>query len=136
MSLESRVNSFFLSTLNDLEGKPQNRLRLLAVVVGIGITIVMWFVHLSYPHLFFLLLSSRREIKFLAALVMVPPFATAFSLGYLIYPQANEPVGNESGPMAGYFYRRSADRKWWIAIVAGTVAALNFLLMLITSAEQ
>ena len=80
MSLESRVNSFFLSTLNDLEGKPQNRMRLLAVVVGVGITIVMWVVHLSYPHLFYLLLSSRREIKFLAVLVMVPPFASAFSL--------------------------------------------------------
>lgn len=135
MSLESRVNSLVLSTLNDLEAKRRNRMRLLAVLIGIGITIVMWIVHLNYPHLFFLLLSSRREIKFLAALVMVPPFATAFSLGYLIYPQANEPVGNESGPMAGYFYRRSADRKWWIVIVAGIVAALNFLLMLITSEE-
>ncbi len=135
MSLESRVNSFFLSTLNDLEGKPQNRMRLLAVVVGIAVTIVMWAVHLSYPHLFYLLLTSRREIKLLAVLVLVPPFVSAFSLGYLIYPQANEPVGNDSGPMSGYFYRRSADRKWWIAFVAGVVAAVNFLLMLITSDE-
>ena len=36
--------------------------------------------------------------------------------------------------MSGYSYRRLADRKWWIAIVVGSLGC-EYSLMLITSDE-
>ena len=130
MAVHERVTSWVLQVL---ETDARKRIRVLTVVVAALVTIVMWAVHFRYPYLFKELLHSKREIKFLSALVLAPPFVAAFSIGYLIYPQAAETANNESGPMSGYFYQRSADRKWKIAIAAGIVAAVNFLLMFITS---
>ncbi|HEX6650339.1 MAG TPA: hypothetical protein VF075_12400 [Pyrinomonadaceae bacterium] len=111
------------------------RVRFLAVVIGTVVTIVMWVVHLSYPSVFQTLLNGDVEVKLLTGLALAPPFTAAFSIGHLIYPEPRELVDEESGPMSGYFYRRSADRKWTIAIAAGIVAAVNFLCMMITAAS-
>lgn len=131
--IEKRVSSWLLSAVNAVEGDAKKRIRILAVVVGTLVTILVWVVHWRYPYLFQRLLQARGELKLLSALVMAPPFAAAFSIGHLINPQASETVDNESGPMSGYFYRRSADKKWKIAIAAGIVAGVNFLLMFITA---
>jgi hypothetical protein len=133
MSVEENVTSRVLSTLQSLESDGQKRIRIAGIAVGVLVTIGMWIVHLSFPELFQLLLSGRREIKLLAALVLIPPFVAGFSAGHLIWPSPDGKASPEDGPMSGYFYRRSADTKWKIAIAAGLVAGANFLLMLITS---
>jgi len=93
-------------------------------------------VHLCYPSLFKAMLDGDVEAKLLTGVALAPPFAAAFSIGHLIYPEPRDLVDEESGPMSGYFYRRSADRNWKIAIAAGIVAAVNFLCMMITSASM
>lgn len=135
-AIENRASSWLVSALNSLEGDAQNRIRVLAVVVGTLVTIVMWVVHWRYPYLFHRLLHARTEIKLLSALVLAPPFAAAFSIGHLINPQARQAVDTEAGPMSAYFYRRSADKKWRIAIAAGIVAGVNFVLMFITADSE
>ncbi|HEU4507363.1 MAG TPA: hypothetical protein VFR78_03925 [Pyrinomonadaceae bacterium] len=135
-AVEKRASSWLVSAITSIDGDPRNRIRVVAVVIGTLVTIVMWVVHWRYPHLFQRLLHARTEIKLLSVLVLAPPFAAAFSIGHLINPQARETVDHEAGPMSGYFYRRSADKKWTIGIAAGIVAATNFLLMFITAQSK
>ena len=63
----------------------------------------MWVVHLSYPFVFQTLLDGDVGVKFLTGLTLAPPFAAAFSIGHLVYPQARELVDEDSGPMSAYF---------------------------------
>jgi hypothetical protein len=135
--LERRANAFALSLFQTLEANTQSRVRILAAAGGMLVTIGLWVVHLIYPYLFNSLLQLDDRTAYLAAFVLVfsPPFAAAFSIGTLLCPQAEEPVNNESGPMSGYFYQERANKRWRIVIVAGIVAAANFLLMVITSQE-
>lgn len=132
-SVEQRLTSWALSLVQALETDAEMRVRLLGVVIGTVVTIIMWVGHLIYPHVLQILLDSEVELKFVAALALAPPFTAAFSVGHLIFRQRDQAAEDESGPMAAYFYRRSADRKWKIAIAAGIIAAINFLLMVITS---
>jgi len=73
------------------------------LLIGTVVTIAMWVVHLSYPFVFQTLLDGDVEVKFLTGLTLAPPFAAAFSIGHLVYPQARELVDEDSGPMSAYF---------------------------------
>lgn len=99
---------------------------------GIVTTIVLWAVHLSYPHIVLELLKndSKLLVWCLFAVLVAPPFTVAFSIGSIICRR--EPVGEVFGPMSGYFYRERANKEWKIAIVAGIFGCLNFLFTVIT----
>ena len=134
-SLDQRLTSLALSLFQALEESSKTRVRVLAVAGGILVTGGMWLVHLSYPYILHSVIEADSKITLLClfAVVLAPPFAASFSVVSLIWPQANEPVKDESGPMSGYFYRERADRKWKIIIASGIIAAINLLLMMVTS---
>jgi len=132
-SVEQRLTAWALSLVQALETYAEMRVRVLALVIGTVVTIIMWVGHITYPYVLQVLLDGEVELKFIAAFALAPPFTAAFSVGHLIFRQRGQTAEDESGPMAAYFYRRSADRKWKIAIAAGIVAAINFILMVITS---
>lgn len=136
MSFPERLTSKALSLFNALEETTQARVHVLAAAGGILVTIGMWSVHLSYPEIFSTLFEHQdRWTKFFLGFVLAPPFLVGFSIGSFICRDAYKPVKDESGPMSGYFYRQRADKKYWILIVAGLLAGLNLLLMIITSAS-
>ena len=136
-SLERRLNSWALSLFQALETNTQTKTRVLVVAGGVLATIGIWFVHLRYPSISQRVIDtdSRLLVLFSFGVVFAPPFAVAFSLVSCIWPRAKLPDEEESGPMSGYFYRESANKRWKLFIVAGIITALNFLLMLITSGE-
>jgi hypothetical protein len=131
MSFEEQASSWALSLFDALESSTHNRTRVFAAIGGTLATIVMWVVHLTYPEIFTFFLIDDWAKLFLG-FVLAPPFVFAFTVGSFIYPQPPEPK-NESGPMSTYFYQERASRRWKLLIVAGLIAAVNFLLMLITS---
>jgi hypothetical protein len=135
MPLEERATSWALSLFDALESPTQTKGRVLAAAAGTFVTIGMWAVHLSYPEIFSTLLQSDDWAKLLLGCVLAPPFAVAFSVGAFIYRPAIERVKNESGPMSGYFYQQKENKRWRLLIIAGIVAALNFLLMMVTAAS-
>ena len=134
--VRKRITSRALSLFDALEENSETRTRLWAAAGGIVGTTVMWVVHLTYPEIFQTLMEDRGWAKFLVGAVLAPPFVVAFSIGSFIYPQADKQGDNDSGPMSGYFYRESADRKYKLLIGAGLIAGLNLLLMMITSASD
>ena len=133
MSLENRATSWALSLFDALESPTQIRTRIFAAAGGILVTIAMWAVHLTYPDIFTYLLQTDDWGKLVLGFVLAPPFIVAFTVGSLLYRQAIEPVKNETGPMSAYFYQESATKRWKLLIVAALIAAVNFLLMLVTS---
>lgn len=130
--LDRRLTSLALSAFQALESNTQTRARVLTAACGTLATICMWLGHLNYPDIFFTLLQIDSKLFSLLvfAVVLAPPFVVAFSIGSIICRQADEPAKEESGPMSGYFYRERANLKWKIAIVAGIIAAVNFLFMM------
>jgi hypothetical protein len=135
---EPDLTSIALSAFHALERKNQTTPRVLIAAGGLLATAVMWFVHLSHPELFLGVLELDSKVFFLLlfGVVVAPPFAVAFSIGSIIFRQAYEPDTEETGLMSGYFYRERANRKWKLAIVAGIVGGINFLLMMITAADS
>jgi hypothetical protein len=134
MSIEEESTSWALSVVDALESPENNNVRLAAAAGAAVITIIMWVTHLIYPDIFLFFLEQKGWAKLLCGVVLAPPFVLAYAAGCFICPQAIEPAtDNESGPMSGYFYRERASKRWKVLIGAGLVAALNFLLMFVTT---
>jgi len=94
----------------------------------------MWVVHLLHPEIFNFFFGSDDWTKLCLGFVLAPPFVVAFTLGSFIYRQPVEPDATDaSGPMSGYFYRERASRRWKLIMASGLIAAVNFLLMLVTA---
>jgi len=125
------------SLFETLEDNNQTRVRLLVAAGGLVATVVLWVVHLSYPNIVEQIFEadSKFAMLILFTVAVAPPFAVAFSLGSLMTRRATESVADESGPMSGYFYREKANREWKLLIVAGIFGAVNFLLIVITTAS-
>lgn len=134
-SLDEHGTSWALSAVDALETNNQKKTRGVVAAGGILITIGMWIGHWFYPYVLDHLVQLESKILFLLvfAAVIAPPFAAAFSIGSIIFPQANEPVKNDSEPMSGYFYRERADTKWKLVVFAALIAATNFIFLVITS---
>ena len=134
MSLEERATSSALSMVDALESPTHNGVRVVAAAAGILVTVIMWIIHLEYLDLFSFFGEIEGWAKLLLGFLLAPPFVVAFTLGCFIYPPPLEPkTGDEIGPMTTYFYQERAGRRRKLLIVAGLVAAVNFLLMLIMS---
>jgi len=136
MPFEKRATSWAVSLFDTLESPAQPKPRIYAAVGGALVTIAMWVVHLIFPEIFKTLIQEDDWSKLFLGFVLAPPFVAAFSIGSFIYRQGIEPVKHESGPMSGYFYRETANKRWKLFIVAGIITAVNFLLMMIASAES
>ena len=134
-SLDEHGTSWALSAVDALESNNRKKTRGLIAAGGILVTIAMWLAHWFYPYVLDHLIQLESKILFLFvfAAVIAPPFAVAYNIGSIIWPEANEPIKNDSEPMSGYFYRERAESKWKLVIVAGIVAAVNLLFMVITS---
>ena len=135
MPFEQRATSWAVSLFDALESPAQTRGRKIAAIGATLVTIVMWVVHLIYPEIFRTLIQEDDWAKLFLGFLLAPPFVAAFAIGSFIYRQGLEPAKNESGPMSGYFYQESANKRWKLLIAAGIIAAVNFLLMLIVSAD-
>jgi K+-transporting ATPase A subunit len=134
MSLEEQASSWALSLFDALESPSHKRTRIYAAVIGAAVTLIMWIVHLRDPELLASLFESKGLAKLSLALLLAPPFVVAFTAGSFIYPQPIEPeTKDEIGPMSTYLYQERSSRRWKLLIVAGIIAAVNFVLMLITS---
>src|SRR5689334_14578557 len=95
----------------DLSFFHQKRVMLPTVILGLVGTVLSWF---SFP---------SRVFSFL------PPFLAVYALGHLLYPRTEEGPDVESGFMSGYRYQEKSARRWQIIMVAGIIAALNYLLV-------
>jgi uncharacterized integral membrane protein len=134
MSIEKKAESLAVSMFDRLESNTLTRTRVYTAAGGGVVTIVMWVVHLLHPEIFNFFFGSDDWLKLFLGVVLAPPFVMAFSLGSFIYPQPVEPERTDaSGPMSGYFYRERAGRRWKLIMASGLIAAVNFLLMLVTA---
>ena len=135
MSYFDRVATSWMSSSFEALDNSRTKVRVLVAAGGLVATIVLWVVHLSYPYIVREALErdSKMITLTLFVITVAPPFAVAFGLGSLIARKATEPIADESGPMSGYFYREKANAEWKLAMVAGFIGGLNFLLMFITS---
>jgi hypothetical protein len=110
------------------------RTRVCAAAVGALVTIVVWAVHLTFPEVFTFFLEMDSWAKFAVAFVLAPPFVLSLGVGSFLYPQPPEPASTEqTGPMSAFFYQERASRRWKLLVAAAIVAAVNFLLMFVTS---
>ncbi|MFZ0430214.1 MAG: hypothetical protein WAO20_19000 [Acidobacteriota bacterium] len=129
-----RIISPFLDWFEGIEKGPFRRPHAVAAVLAGFCTVGTWYLHLTHPHLFGDLATQSALAKLLYFVVLVPPFLAAFCLGKLVFPAASTPASNvPPGPMSAYLAQEAANRKRWLLIGAGAVAAVNLLLMMITS---
>ena len=134
MSFEERSTSWVLSLFDALESHDHIRPRILAAAGGTLVTVIIWVVHLRYFDILHFLIELDDWAKPLVGFLLAPPFVVAFTVGSFIYPQPIQSLKeNDSGPMSTYFYRERASRRWKLLIAAGIFAAVNFLLMFISS---
>jgi hypothetical protein len=134
MSIEEKAESWAVAMFDALESNTHTRVRAYIAAAGAVVTIVMWIVHLLYPGIFNFFFESDNWLKVFFGVVLAPPFVLAFTVGSFIYRQPVEPDTTDvSGPMSGYFYRERASRRWKLIIASGLIAAVNFVLMLVTA---
>lgn len=134
MSVEEKAESWALSLFDALESNTHNTARVYIAAGGALVTIAMWVVHLLYPGIFRFFFETDDWRKLYFGVVLAPPFVVAFTVGSFIYRQPTEPEKTDvSGPMSGYFYRERANRRWKLIIGAALIAAVNFVLMLVTA---
>ena len=134
LSIEEKAESWAVSMFDALESNTHTRGRVLTAAGGALATIIMWVVHLIYPEIFNYFFQSDDWTKLCLGIVLAPPFVLAFTVGSFIYRQPAEPeMADVSGPMSSYFYRERASRRWKLIIAAALIAAVNFLLMLVTA---
>ena len=137
MSIEEKAESWAVSMFDALESNTHTRTRVFTATGGALATIIMWVVHLLHPEIFNFFLDMDDWAKLLLGVVLAPPFVVAFTVGSFIYRQPAEPTKIDvSGPMSGYFYRERASRRWKLIIAAALIAAVNFVLMLVTAANN
>lgn len=135
MAIEEEVSSWALTVFDTLESPTHARKRMLVAAGALLVTIGMWTVHLLNPDILGYLIEVDDMSKLVLGFLLAPPFVTAFAIGTFIYPQPIEPKrGTETGPMSTYFYQERSSKRWKLLIAAGLVAAVNFLLMLVTAA--
>ena len=134
MALEERASSAALSLVDILESHDHTRTRVYVAAGAAAATIVMWVVHLTYPQIFTFFLDIDSWAKLALGFVLAPPFLVGLGAGSFIFPQAIRPSSTvESEPMSTFFYQEQASRRWKLLIAAGLIAAVNFVLMLVTS---
>jgi hypothetical protein len=134
MSFEEDASSWALSLFDSLESHTQTRKRIVVAAGAALVTIVMWTVHLLNPDVFAFFLNVDSWSKIILGVLFAPPFVLAFVVGSFIYPQPVEPqMQDRTGLMSTYFYKERSSKRWKLLIVAAFIAALNFLLMLVTS---
>lgn len=134
MSVEEKAESWAVSLFDALESNTHTTVRVYLAAGGALVTIGMWVVHLLYPEIFKFFFESDDWLKLFFGVVLVPPFVLAFTVGSFIYRQPVEPDKTDvSGPMSGYFYQERASRRWKLIIGAALIAAVNFVLMLVTA---
>jgi len=131
MSLEERGESWALSLVDALESPAHKNVRFGAGAAATVVTICMWIVHLNYPEILGFFFQLDDWAKLIIGVLLAPPFVVAFTVITIVLPQPIET--NETGPMSGYFYQERSGRRWRIFIGAGLFAALNLILMLVTS---
>jgi hypothetical protein len=105
-----------------LQSSQSTTLRVSTALAGTLVTVGMWLVHLRYPYLLF-------GLGFFGAVVIVPPFFTVMSLGYLFFPDITVASDDEPGPMDGYMRQVQGDRRWKITVFAAAAGAANLLFM-------
>jgi hypothetical protein len=133
MSIEDHASSWAVSLFDALESNAHTHARILVAAGATLVTIGMWIVHLLDSEIFRFLLQTDGIEKLFFGFALAPPFVVAFIIGSFIYPQPVESFKKNKGPMSTYLYRESASRRWKLLIVAAIIAAINFLLMMITS---
>ena len=134
MSFEENASSWAVSLFDALESNGHTRIRIYAASGGALATIIMWAVHLTHPEIYAFFLQVDSWAKLFLGIVLAPPFVVGFTVGSFIYRQPVEAgITNEVGPMSTYFYQERASRRWRLLIAAGILAAVNFILMLVTS---
>ena len=134
MSIEKKAESWAVSKFDALESNTYTRSRAYVAAGATLVTIGMWVVHLLYPGIFKYFFESDDWLKLFFGVVLVPPFVLAFTVGSFIYRQpAETETSDVSGPMSGYLYRERASRRWKLIIASGLIAAVNFVLMLVTA---
>lgn len=136
MSIEEKAESWAVSMFDALESNTHTRVRLYTAASAVVVTIVMWVVHLIYPWIFEFFFESDNWLKLFFGVVIAPPFVMAFTVGSFIYRQPVEPEKTDAfGPMSAYFYQERASRRWKLVIVSALIAAVNFVLMLVTAVD-
>ena len=134
MSLEEHASSWALSLFDTLDSGGGKRTRIFAAAVAAVVTLILWIVHLLNPELLAEFLQVDGLAKLPLGFLLAPPFVLAFTVGSFIYPQPIEPKSKDQvGLMSTYFYQERSSRRWKLLIVAALIAAVNFVLMLITS---
>jgi hypothetical protein len=134
MSLEEQANSWALSLFDTLESQSHRRTRILTAIGGAAVTLIVWIAHLLNPEIFASVFENKGWAKLFLGFLLAPPFVLAFTIGSFIYPQPIQPrSADEVGSMSTYFYQDRSSRRWKLVIGAALVAAVNFVLMLITS---
>ena len=134
MSFEERASSWAVSLFDSLESNVHTKARILTAAGATLVTAGVWVVHLIYSEIFPTLLQTDGIEKLFLGFALAPPFVLAFTIGSFIYPQPIESFKKNKGPMSAYLYQEKASRRWKLLIVAAIIAAINFLLMMITSA--
>ncbi len=136
MSIEEKAESWAVSLFDALESNTHTTIRAYIAAGGAVVTIVMWVVHLLYPEIFKFFFEVDDWFKLFFGVVLAPPFVLAFTVGSFIYRQPVEPEqADVSEPMSGYFYRERSSRRYKLLIAAALIAAVNFLLMLVTAVD-
>lgn len=134
MSYEEQASSWALSLFDTLESSANIKTRILAAAGAGLITSAIWIGHLLNPDVFAYFLQVDGWSKLVLGFLLAPPFVLAFIVGSFVYPQPDQPkTRDEVGPMSTYFYQERSSRRWKLLIAAGLVAAVNFVLMLVTS---
>jgi hypothetical protein len=119
----------------------RRRWLLVAFVLGLLATALVWFAGLRFPYTASVIYSNglnsnlpSRYSTLISVLLMsipfAPPFVAAFALGHLIFLAPLEPEV-AIGVMSTFDYRQKSNRRWLIVIVAGMFGALNCILLLI-----
>jgi len=129
--LSRLAGSLALRLFEAVEASNRRQTRLAASTVGMLATFGLWLVHLRNPSLFFSHHGPLGELIYIV--VLVPPFITVFNLGHLLFPDVENPLASETGPMSGYLQSEKARKRWKISITAGVLAAGNLLCMILSS---
>ena len=109
----------------------QRKWHLLVALHGTVGTLLVWWVHLTHPGTFPDPFLADRVNTARLIFVLGPPFLSVFCLGNIVLRQTSRI--EKSGPMTGYLHQQESDRKWKITVAAGFAAAVNLLLMMVTT---
>jgi hypothetical protein len=129
-----RRSSSLLDSVVDITGAIEHNSRttnfVIAVAGAIG-TAVLWWVHLTHPGTFPDPVYDGGHSNAARLIIgLAPPFLTIFALAHAVLPSAEV---DPSGPMSSYLKQQASGRLWKISIIAGVIAAVNLLFLIMTS---